>query len=131
MEDVVVVFRAGVDLGDAIDNFAEGNAAAKITDGDGFFFDADLNLLAGAHDVFVDGIVDDFFEEDVTAVIVMGAIADAADVHAGAEADVFQRGERLDFALVIDVLFWFSHSELSKGLRALPILNRGVIAGDL
>jgi hypothetical protein len=51
----------------------------------------------------------------------MGAIADAADVHAGAQANVFQRGERLDLALVIDLFFSVSHSELSKGLGVLPM----------
>jgi hypothetical protein len=41
---------------------------------------------------------------------------------------VFERGERFDLALVIDLFFWISHSlpaQLSKGLRRMPIAKRG------
>ena len=43
-------------------------------------------------------------QQDVAAVVIMGAVANAADVHAGAQADVLQRGEGFDFALVVNVL---------------------------
>src|SRR5688572_16364466 len=49
-------------------------------------------------------------EEDVTAVVVVGTVADAPDVHAGPEPDVLQRRQRLDLALVVNVLGAFSHS---------------------
>jgi hypothetical protein len=39
----------------------------------------------------------------------MGAVADAADVHAGAQADVFEGRKRFDFALVVNVFFALSH----------------------
>ena len=114
LEDVVVVLGAGVDLGDAVHDFAQRDAAAEIADGDGFVLDGDLDFLAGAHDEFVNGVINDLLEQDVAAVVVMGAVADAADVHAGAQPDVLQRGERLDFALVIDVLVGVSHSLKSQ-----------------
>jgi hypothetical protein len=39
----------------------------------------------------------------------MRAIADAADVHARPQPDVFQRRERLYFALVINVFLAVAH----------------------
>ena len=42
LEHVVVVFGAGVDLGDAIDHFAQRDAAAEIAHGDVVVLDADL-----------------------------------------------------------------------------------------
>ena len=114
LEDVVVVFGAGVDFGDAIHHFAQGDAAPEIADGHGVVLDGDLHFLAVAHDEFVNGVINDLLEQDVAAVVVMGAVADAADVHAGAQADVFQRGERLDFALVVNVFVVVSHSLKSQ-----------------
>ena len=72
-------------------------------------FDLDLDLLAVAHDVFVNRVVHDLLEQDVTAVVGMRAGADASDVHARAQPDVLQRGQRLDLALVVIVLCVFSH----------------------
>ena len=37
-----------------------------------------------------DGVVDHLLEEDVDAVVRIGAIAQTADVHAGAQADVLE-----------------------------------------
>src|SRR5437879_883345 len=48
LEDVVVVFGAGVNLRDAIHDFAEGDAASEIADGDGLFLDGDMDLFACA-----------------------------------------------------------------------------------
>ena len=48
LEDVVVVFRAGVDLADALDDFAERDAAPEIAHADVIALDADLDVLAVA-----------------------------------------------------------------------------------
>src|SRR5205807_9612474 len=69
LEDVVVVFGAGVNLRDAIHDFAEGDAASEIADGDGLFLDGDMDLFASAHDEFINAIVDDFLKQNVTAII--------------------------------------------------------------
>ena len=53
-------------------------------------------LLALAHHEFVDGVIDRLLEQDVDAVLGVGAIAEPADVHARAEADVLERAEGLD-----------------------------------
>ena len=103
LEDVVVVLRAGVDARDAFDHLAQRDAAAVVADGDLGALDRDVDPLAVAHDELVHGVVDDFLQQDVDAVVVLGAVAHAADVHARALADVFQRGERLDLAFVVVV----------------------------
>ncbi len=123
MEDIVVVFGAGIDLGNAINDLAERNATPKIAHGDGGSFDVDLDLLAEAHDVFVDGVVDDFLEKDVATVVEIRAVTDTADVHAGAEADVFEGRKRFDFALVIDVLFRVCHSQKLTGISGNPVFS--------
>ena len=112
LEDIIVIFGAGVDFGNAIDHFAQGNAAAEIAHADRRAFDIDLHLLAVAHDEFVDGVIDDFLEEDITAVVVVRAVADPPDIHAGAQADVFEGGKRLDFAFVVNVFFILAHAYL-------------------
>jgi hypothetical protein len=79
------------------------------------------------HDVFVDGVIDDLFQEDITAVVVVGAVADAPDVHARAQPDVLQRRQRLDLALVVNVLGAFSHKWSLKPIsirRARADANR-------
>jgi len=109
LEHVIVILGAGVDLGDAIHDFAQGYAASEIAHGDRRALDVNPHLLAVAHDKFINGVINDLLEQDVAAVLVMGAVADASDVHAGAQADMFERGKRLDFAFVVNVFFALSH----------------------
>src|SRR6266436_544870 len=45
LEHVVVILRAGVDLGNAVHDLAEWNSAPEIADGDGLVLDADLDLF--------------------------------------------------------------------------------------
>ncbi len=90
LEDVVVVFGTGVDDRDALYYFAEGNAAAVVADDDSIFADFDVDLLATAHDELIDGIVDDLLEQYIYAVVGIGTRAEAADVHAGPQADVLK-----------------------------------------
>ena len=110
LENVVVIFRTGVDLRNALDDFAQRNAASEIAHGDCAVFDGDLNFLSVAHDEFVDRVIDHFLHQNVATVVVVGAVPDAPDVHAGAQADVLQRGERLDFAFVVNVFLSVSHN---------------------
>ena len=51
-----------------------------------------MDFLPEAHDVFVNGVVDDFFEQDIGTIIIMGPIAYATDVHPRAKPDVLERG---------------------------------------
>ena len=61
LENIVVVLCTRVNLGHAIDHLSQRNTSPEIAHCDGFVFDADLDLFAGAHNEFVDGIVDDLF----------------------------------------------------------------------
>src|SRR5205823_13683803 len=88
LEHVVVVFGAGVDLGDAIDHFAQRDAAAKIAHAHFRALDAHLHFLAVAHDVFVNGVVDHLFQQDVAAVVVVRAVAQPSDIHSGPQPDM-------------------------------------------
>ena len=53
-------------------------------------------FLPCAHHEFVDGVIDRLLEQDVDAVLGVGAVAEPADVHARAEADVLEGAEGLD-----------------------------------
>jgi methyl-accepting chemotaxis protein len=58
--------------------------------------EGDLDAFAVAHGELVNGVVYGLLEQDVDAVLGVGAVAEAADIHAGAQADVFEGGEGLD-----------------------------------
>ena len=102
LEHVVVVLGPRVDARDALDDLAQRDAPAVVAHGHFQAVDRQQHLVAVAHDELVDGVVDDLLEQDVNAVVVVAAVADAADVHARAGADVFEGRERLDLALVVD-----------------------------
>src|SRR5439155_6105087 len=114
LEDIVVVFGAGVDLGDAVHDFAQRNAAPEVAHAHGLVLDAHLQLLAIAHDELVNPVVYDLLEQDVTAVIIVRAVTDPANVHAGAQPDVFERGEGFNFALIVTVFFSLRHRTQPK-----------------
>ncbi len=115
LKNVVVVFRAGVDFGNAVHDFAERNAAPEIAHADAVVRDLNLHFLAVAHDVFVNRVVHDLLEQNVAAVVGVVAVADAPDIHARAQPDVLQRRQRLDLALVVIVLCVFSHRNFVAG----------------
>lgn len=103
MEDLAVVLGAGVELADGFDEGAEGYAAAVVADGDLALgeIDGHVDALAEAGGELVDGVVDDLFDEDVYAVVVGGAVAELADIHAGAETDVLHVFEVYNAAFVV------------------------------
>ena len=109
LEHIVVVLGPGVNLRDTIDHLSQRDAAAKISHRHGAALDVDLHFLAVAHDILVDRVIDHLLEQDVTAVIVMRAIANPADIHSRPQPDMLQRGEGLDFAFVVNVLLGLCH----------------------
>src|SRR5581483_11226050 len=56
LEYIVVILGARVDLGHAINHLPQRNPAPKIPHRHQRAFDVDMDLLAVAHDVFIDGI---------------------------------------------------------------------------
>jgi len=115
LEDLAVVFGAGVDLRDAVHNLAQRNAPAEIPHAHAVALDIDFDLLAETHDELVNRVVDDLLQQDVTTVVVVRTGADAPDIHARAQADVLDGGERLDLALVVVVLRRFFFGHVSRG----------------
>src|SRR5581483_7772276 len=110
LKNFIVVLGAGVDLGNAVHHLAQRNAPSEVAHGHRAALDLDVHLLAVAHDVFINRIIDDLLEQNVAAVVIMRPVPDAPDVHAGAQPDVLQRGERLDLAFVVNVLLRFGHN---------------------
>ena len=80
--------------------------------------DVDLNGLAMPHDEFVDGVVDDFLQQDIDAVIGGGAVAEFPDIHTGAEANVLLPVKGFDTVFGV----FFGH-----GLRSFGCEKKGVI----
>lgn len=102
LEDVVVIFGAGIDEGNALDDFAEGDSAAEIADRDAGSVDMDEDFAAVAHNELIDGVIDNFLQEDIDSVVVLGTVADSADIHSGSFSDMFEGRKGLDFAFVVD-----------------------------
>jgi hypothetical protein len=116
LEDVVVVLAAGVDLADAVHHLAQRDAAAVVADDHLGAVAGDLDLPALTHDELVHRVVDDLLEHHVDAVGWVGTIADAADVHACAEADVLQRIEGLDGFFVVRDLGFHEAPRVRRGM---------------
>ena len=106
--------RLGKALKDARAEFLR-DAAPEVAHADVVALDSDFHLLAEAHDELVNRVINDLLEQDVAAVIVVRAAADAPDIHPRAQADVVDAGERLDLALVVIVLRGFFVSHVSRG----------------
>jgi hypothetical protein len=111
LEGLAVVLRTGVDLGGAVEKLAERDAPAEVADLDAaFLVDVDLDLLAVAHDVLVDRVIDDFLEQDVDAIVGRRPVAELPDVHPGTHPDVFAPVEGLDVGFGV----FSGHGELFR-----------------
>ena len=96
-----VELAAGIDVGDAVHQFAGGDPAPVVTDREGVFFDGDIDTSAVSHHIFVDRIIQHFLEKDIDPVVLMGTIAQPPDIHTGALADVFKALESLDIIFAV------------------------------
>ena len=96
MEDVVVVFGAGVDFRNAIYNFSKRNATALVSDADCVVGQLDDYFGACAHDEFVYAVVYYFFHKYIDAVIYVRSVAKTANVHAWSEPYVLKRRHSFD-----------------------------------
>ena len=101
LESFGIVLAARVDFRYAVDDLAERNATAVVAHAGCMVVDINFNLFARTHHEFVDGVVYNFLDEHVDAVVRAVAIAELADVHAGAEADMFMPFEGLDAVFCI------------------------------
>ena len=91
-----IVFAAGVHFRRHIDERAQRYAAAVVAHRCRECVNIDGNLPAEAHHIFVDGVVEYFLEQHIDAVVGIRAVAELADVHAGAPLYVFLPVEGLN-----------------------------------
>ena len=90
LKDIVIVFGTGVDAGYTVDNLSQRDAPTEISHSDGAVFYSYVNMLSVAHDELIDCVIHDFLEQDVYAVVILGSISSATDVHSGSQANVLK-----------------------------------------
>ena len=108
LEDLVVELAAGVEDAHGLDHGIQGDTASEVADGHVVHLDVDADLLAEAHREFVDGVVYDFFEEDIDAVARIVAVAEPADVHARTKAYVLYAFEGAYVVVCVVAVIWHS-----------------------
>ena len=122
-----VVFSSGVEHADGFDELSLGDASSVVSYGDAeVVVDVDVDAFSGVHFEFVDGVVDDFFEENVDAVFGEGAVAESSDVHARSRADVFHIGEVADVIVVVNDVFVGFHFVVGMLVRVC-VCSSGVV----
>ena len=103
LEGRAAVLAAGVHLRDGRRERVERDAAAVVAHGDQLPLDRDVDLASGAHDELVDRVVHHLLDEDVDAVVGLRAVAQFADVHARAQADMLAGREGDDGVVAVVV----------------------------
>ena len=110
MEYVVVVFAAGIHYGNAFHQFTQRDAAPVIANADAYPFQLDVNALAGAHDIFVNAVVDDFLDQDINPVVRMRTVAKPPDIHTRTQPDMLQRTQCLYLVLIVQNCIFGAHN---------------------
>ena len=104
LEGRAAVLTTGVHLADGRRERLEGNAAAVVAHRNHVVGDRNVDLTAGTHDELVHRVVHDLLDEDVNAVVGLGAVAQLADIHAGAQTDMLPRRKRNDGVVAVAVV---------------------------
>ena len=91
LEDLVVVFRAGIDDRHAFNDFPQGDPPSVVPYGDFILFDFNVDLLAVAHNEFIDGVIRHLFDEDIDPVVRISSVSQTADIHTGPEPYMLKR----------------------------------------
>ena len=99
---IVVVLGPGIDNRDTFDDLAKGDSPAVVPYLYQVVLDVDDDTRAEPHDVLVDAVIYNLFEEDVDAVVQIASVAKATDVHTGPEAYVLEGAQGFDFAFVVN-----------------------------
>ena len=101
---VVVVLTARVHHTHGCRQSTERNTAAVVTHRHGLILDRDLDLATKAVHVLVDRVVRHLLDQDIDTVIGLGTVAQLADIHTGAQADMFTRREGLNRIVAVILL---------------------------
>ncbi len=119
LERLAVVFSARVQHRNSLNQLAQGNATAVIAHADAqAVLHVHLYALALPHLELIDAVVDDFLHEHIDAVLGLAAVAQPANIHAGARAHVLHVAQvAYVFLVVVDgrvvyVVIFFCHERL-------------------
>ena len=88
-EGLAVVLAASVHLRGHVDKLTQRYTAAEVAHDHRVLVDVHDYLFSESHHVFVDSIVEHLLEQHIYAVVAAGAVAELADIHSRAPADVF------------------------------------------
>ena len=122
LEGLRIILGARVHFGNDIHHLAQGNTSAIVAHGHRTIAHRDLNGLAGAHHEFVDRVVNDFLQKNVDAIIRRRSVAEFADIHPRAKADMLLPFEGSD--VVFGVLGSACHL-MKANLISIPMPSTG------
>ena len=107
LESLRVVLTTSVQHADGFDELALRDASSIVTNGDAqVFVDGDFQSVACLHLKLVDGVINDFFQQNVDTVFGQRAVAQTSDIHSWTSADVLHIRQVPDVVVVIfDDLF--------------------------
>ena len=97
LESLGIVLTTRVQHRHGFHQLAQGNTTTVVAHGDAqVLVDGHLDALAGVHLELIDGVVDDFLQQHIDAVLGVGAVAQLTDIHTGSCAHVLHIGEVAD-----------------------------------
>ena len=104
LENISVVLCTGVDHRNAFHYLTQRDTTPVVPHpASAVFLNCDVNPFAIPHDVFVYGIINNLFDQDIDTVIRVRAITQAADIHTGPLANMLKRtkGFYLGFVVLV------------------------------
>ena len=104
LEVGIVKLAAGIELGSGVYDLIERNTAAEVPHGDGLVLYGNVYPLAESHGELVNGVVDDFLQEDIDSVSLAVSVSKAADVHTRTAADVLVPFQGLDGIVIVGIV---------------------------
>ena len=98
---LAVVLGTCVHFTGYVDHLSQRNATAIVPDGNSSFFDGHFYSFAIPHHVFVDGVIEYFFQQYIDPIIRIATISQFTNIHTRAPADMFHPVQRLDIVVII------------------------------
>ena len=84
-----VVLRPSIDFRHNINHLSQWDTTAVITNNDLTVRNFNLDGLSSPHDKFVNGVVQNLFQQDINTIVRGLSITQFSDVHSGTQTDVF------------------------------------------
>ena len=107
LEGFGVVLTTGVELADSLNELALRDASTIVADRDTeIVLNIYLDALASVHTKLINGVVDDFLEQDIDTVFGQRTVAQSADIHTRTGADVLHVGEVANILVTIFYGCW-------------------------